>query len=84
MPGADTEWAKANEALFEMPNTNEGAFVATIYPVAHFQANIEKQKLVQYVERASGMPAADGCFSAVIRRKAACERCNFFEGTSTT
>lgn len=45
VPGADTEWAKANEELFATPDAKEGAFVGQIYPVAHFQANIEKQKL---------------------------------------
>ena len=45
VPGADTEWAKANAELFATPDAKEGAFVARIYSVAHFQANIEKQKL---------------------------------------
>ena len=45
VPGADTEWAKANAGLFASPGAKEGAFVAQIYSVAHFQANIEKQKL---------------------------------------
>jgi len=40
-----TEWAKANEKLFATPDAKEGAFVGQIYSVAHFQANIEKQKL---------------------------------------
>ena len=44
-PGADTEWAKANERLFATPDAKEGAFVGQIYSVAHFQANIERQKL---------------------------------------
>ena len=44
-PAADLEWAKANAKLFVTPNAKEGAFVAKIYAVAHFQANIEKQKL---------------------------------------
>lgn len=38
MPGADTEWAKANEKLFATPDAKEGAFVGQIYSVAHFQA----------------------------------------------
>jgi hypothetical protein len=45
VPGADTEWAKTNEKLFTTPGAKEGAFVGQIYSVAHFQANIEKQKL---------------------------------------
>ena len=44
-PGADLEWAKANLTLFATPDAKEGAFVAKIYGVAHFQANIERQKL---------------------------------------
>ncbi len=47
IPGADTEWAKANATLFATPNATEAAFVATIYSVAHFQANIERQKLIR-------------------------------------
>ena len=38
VPGADTEWAKANEKLFATPDAKEGAFVGQIYSVAHFQA----------------------------------------------
>lgn len=45
--GADTEWAKANDKLFATPDAKEAAFVAKIYSVAHFQANIEKQKLIR-------------------------------------
>ncbi|KMY85872.1 hypothetical protein BUMB_00426c [Candidatus Paraburkholderia calva] len=44
-PGADLEWAKANAKLFASPDAKEGTFVAKIYAIAHFQANIEKQKL---------------------------------------
>lgn len=43
--GADTEWADEHKVLFATPDAKEGAFVARIYSVAHFQANIEKQKL---------------------------------------
>lgn len=46
VPGADTEWAKANPKLFATPDATEGAFVGKIYSVPHFQANIEKQKLL--------------------------------------
>lgn len=45
--GADTEWAKTNSALFATPDAKEASFVAQIYSVAHFQANIEKQKLIR-------------------------------------
>jgi hypothetical protein len=47
VPGGDTEWAKANEELFAIPDAKEGAFVGQIYSVAHFQANIEKQKILK-------------------------------------
>lgn len=47
VPGADTEWAKANAKLFATPDAKEAAFVGKIYSVAHFQANIEKQKLIK-------------------------------------
>ncbi len=43
-PGADLEWAKTNAKLFTTPDAKEGAFVAKIYAVSHFQTNIEKQK----------------------------------------
>ena len=44
-PGADLEWATANPKLFATPDAKEGAFVAKIYAITHFQTNIEKQKL---------------------------------------
>lgn len=44
-PGADLEWAKANPKLFATPDAKEGAFVAKIYAITHFQTNVEKQKL---------------------------------------
>lgn len=47
VPGDDTEWAKTHEELFAIPDAKEGAFVGSIYSVAHFQANIEKQKLLK-------------------------------------
>ena len=40
-------WAKDNKAVFTTPGAEEGAFVAGIYAVAHFQANIEQRKLIQ-------------------------------------
>lgn len=45
--GADTEWAKANAKLFATPDAKEGAFVAKIYSLPHFQANIERQKIMR-------------------------------------
>jgi Domain of unknown function (DUF4411) len=42
---AAAKWAVANNGLFATPNAAEGAFVAGIYAVPHFQANIERQKL---------------------------------------
>ena len=41
------EWAKANRALFATPTPDEGAFVAQIYAVPHFQQNIEQKKLLR-------------------------------------
>lgn len=45
--GADTEWAKANAKLFVTPDAKEAGFVAQVYAVPHFQANIEKQKIIK-------------------------------------
>lgn len=41
------EWAQKNADVFTMPNATEGAFVGRIYAVSHFQANMEKQKLIR-------------------------------------
>lgn len=41
------EWAAANRDLFTTPTPAEGAFVARIYAVPHFQQNIEQQKLLK-------------------------------------
>jgi hypothetical protein len=41
------EWAKNQQALFAVPTAAEGAFVARIYAVSHFQQNIEQQKLLK-------------------------------------
>jgi hypothetical protein len=41
------EWAKENHTLFATPTAAEGAFVAQIYAVHHFQQNIEQQKLLK-------------------------------------
>ncbi|HME23821.1 MAG TPA: DUF4411 family protein [Acetobacteraceae bacterium] len=41
------EWAKRNSKLFATPTAAEGAFVARIYGVRHFQQNIEQQKLLK-------------------------------------
>jgi hypothetical protein len=40
-------WAKDHPELFAMPTAAEGAFVARIYAVPHFQQNIEQQKLLK-------------------------------------
>jgi predicted nucleic acid-binding protein len=45
--GSDTEWAKANVKLFATPDATEAGLVAKIYSVPHFQANIERQKLIK-------------------------------------
>lgn len=41
------EWVAQNRELFTIPNAEEGAFVARIYVVPHFQQNIELQKLLR-------------------------------------
>ena len=41
------EWAKKNRALFATPTPEQGAFVAQIYAVPHFQQNIEQRKLLR-------------------------------------
>ena len=41
------EWAKNNRGLFATPTAEEGAFVARIYAVQHFQQNIEQKKLLR-------------------------------------
>jgi len=45
--GESFDWAKGNAGLFATPDAKEGAFVAAIYAVAHFQANMEKQKILR-------------------------------------
>ncbi len=40
-------WAANNRQLFAVPTAEEGAFVARIYAVAHFQQNIEQQKILK-------------------------------------
>lgn len=45
--GDSFEWARLNQGLFVTPNAQEGAFVAEIYGVKHFQANIEQQKILR-------------------------------------
>lgn len=41
------EWAAENGDIFTIPNAEEGAFVARIYAVPHFQQNIERQKMLK-------------------------------------
>src|SRR5215471_11799050 len=41
------EWAGDHQELFTTPTAAEAAFVARIYEVAHFQQNIEQQKLLR-------------------------------------
>lgn len=45
--GEAYEWAKRNSGLFVTPDAKEGAIVASIFRVKHFQANIERQKLLR-------------------------------------
>lgn len=40
-------WAAAHQDFFQVPLAAEGAFVAQIYGVAHFQQNIELRKLLR-------------------------------------
>lgn len=40
------EWSAQNREVFTTPTADEGRFVARIYGVAHFQQNIEQQKLL--------------------------------------
>ena len=44
--GEFADWAKKNP-VFATPTPAEGAFVAKIYAVAHFQQNIEQKKLLR-------------------------------------
>jgi hypothetical protein len=41
------EWAAQHHDIFPTPTNEEGQFVANIFAVPHFQANIEKQKLLK-------------------------------------
>jgi hypothetical protein len=41
------QWAIGQQSLFAIPTAAEGAFVAKIYRVPHFQKNIEQQKLLK-------------------------------------
>jgi uncharacterized protein DUF4411 len=46
-PDSLRDWAKQHTELFATPTAAEGAFVARIYGVTHFQQNIEQQKLLK-------------------------------------
>jgi hypothetical protein len=41
------DWARGHAKLFETPTGAEGEFVGQIFSVAHFQSNIEQQKLLK-------------------------------------
>ncbi len=41
------DWAARNNELFTIPNAEEGAIVAQIFSVPHFQQNIERQKMLK-------------------------------------
>lgn len=41
------EWEKSNGHVFPTPTAAEGAFIARIYSVRHFQLNIEQRKLLK-------------------------------------
>ena len=40
-------WAKDHPSIFAIPTAAEGAFIAKIYNVPHFQQNIEQRKLLK-------------------------------------
>src|SRR5580700_2081041 len=40
-------WAADHRDLFTVPTAAEGAFVARIYAIPHFQQNIEQQKILK-------------------------------------
>lgn len=40
-------WAKNHKQIFATPTPQEGEFVAGVYAVAHFQSNIEQQKILK-------------------------------------
>jgi hypothetical protein len=41
------EWASGRKDFFSVPRAEEGAFIAQIFKVSHFQQNIEQQKLLK-------------------------------------
>jgi hypothetical protein len=41
------DWAKANKEIFPTPTADEGAFIARIFAVRHFQQVIEQKKLLK-------------------------------------
>lgn len=41
------EWANQHNELFATPSAAEGAYVARIYRVTHFQQNIEQRKVLR-------------------------------------
>ncbi len=41
------DWADGRRDIFSVPTAEEGAFVARIYAIPHFQQNIEAQKLLR-------------------------------------
>jgi hypothetical protein len=57
-------WAKDNAALFPTPSADEGAFIAKIYAIQHFQQNIEQQKLLKGGRNADPFVIAEAAISA--------------------
>ena len=41
------DWATANKNIFSTPGADEGAFVARIFGVPHFQQNMKRQKILK-------------------------------------
>jgi hypothetical protein len=41
------QWVRRHPEVFAIPTAAEGAFVARIYSIGHFQQNIEQQKILR-------------------------------------
>jgi hypothetical protein len=55
------DWAAQHQDLFTVPTAAEGAFVARIYAVPHFQQNIEQQKILKGGKNADAFVIAKAC-----------------------
>jgi hypothetical protein len=59
------EWEKSNSRVFAIPTAAEGAYIAGIYQVRHFQQNIDQRKLLKGGKHADSFVVAK---AAVERR----------------